>query len=1206
MRSLLLVVTLLAQTPNPAQVQTGTVTGRLLALNGTPAAGIRVSAMPAADPAKPSGTNSSDGTVLTSLTQTDAAGRYRLENLPAGRYYILAGFVDAPTYYPGVTATATATSVAVTARATVTGIDFQAARSSTGLSLSGRLKRDSNEGVGGLNIFLSGNDQYPNIRSMPDGTFEFSKLRPGTYSISVSTPNFPPQQIVLADKDISGMDFVIPWTVDVTGNVSVEGGGIRPNLTLTFAGGPRGISSTTARDSFRTTLPEGAYAIAVNGLPSGFFVKSIKSGSIDLQTEPLKLSRTSPPPAIAITLGVSSPPPWVKLSGRVTGLPNPGTSQTRLSLNGPIADSLNVVLGADGSFEFLKLLPGNYSVSITPTSIAIPPVAIIVPNFDLNGVLISFPAVREITGQISVEDGGPIPATSLSLVGTFGLTLDTSPPTLAQLLVGASQPRNSVYVNINLQQDGTFKAALPEGQYRITAMPQFRNASGSVYAVKAFTYGTTDLTKDAVSVSSTDTASLKLTFGPTTPVTWLKVTGRVTGIDSSSLAVNSLTVTLNGSGLLTSWTSTVKPDGSFEFPKVYPGTYTARITAPNTGSAGNLNFGMATTTINLAGTDVTGIEIAVPRQKDITGRVTLEGRGPMPRFGMPLAPLPGTPNSQIQFLNINPQPDGTFRVTIPEGERQIGAAGNLPAGYTLKSMTYGTTDVLKSPLKVAVSDSAELRVTLTTPNLAPVRVSGKLTGVDDSAFARGFAIAILSGSGYIAQLTVPINADRSFQFPEVFPGNYSVRVTGSGILNSPIVPVIVASVDVENIEVAVPRQKEVTGRLILEGSGPMARMVIGLSPLAGGPTSGIGLPQGATAGLPGGPPSTMNINPQPDGTFRLTLLEGEQRVGPVSGLPPGYTLKSLTYGATDLLKNPLKVAASDSFEIRAVVTTSNPTPVRVSGRVIGLDGASFARGPVNAIMTSTMYPVTLNAAVHTDGTFEFPSVYPGSFVLRALGPAVLNSPNLTVTVTNADVLNLEIRVPNLKDITGHLVIEGGGPYPLFALPLASLPASFASPGISGTLPTIRPGADGTFHIGLPEGESRVTNFIGLPPGYTVKSFSYGSTDLLKGPLKVTLADAAEFQITLVNTATPVKVSGRVDSVDLNALAANPIRVTMIGSFVVPITADVRADGSFEFPRVYPGNYRVSAAPRSAQILPVGIPLVVADKEIAGVVVTIPK
>jgi hypothetical protein len=258
-------------------------------------------------------------------------------------------------------------------------------------------------------------------------------------------------------------------------------------------------------------------------------------------------------------------------------------------------------------------------------------------------------------------------------------------------------------------------------------------------------------------------------------------------------------------------------------------------------------------------------------------------------------------------------------------------------------------------------------------------------------------------------------------------------------------------------------------------------------------------------------------------------------------------------------------------------------------------------------MTSAMYGATLNSEVSTDGSFEFPTVYPGSFVLRANGISVLSSPNLTVTVANTDIEKLEIRVPTLTDITGHVVIEGGGPYPLFAVQLTGLPSAIGAAGPSGTLPTIRPGTDGTFHIGLPAGESRAANFVGLPPGYRVKSFSFGSTDLLKNPMKIAATDTTELQITLVNAATPVKVSGRIEGMDLNVPAKTPVGVTMTSpSFMVPLTVDVRSDGTFEFSKVYPGNYRILAETGSTPTQRIPVPMVVGDKEIAGLVITVPK
>src|SRR5688572_27464981 len=99
MKNVLLVVALCVASVAAAQVgiPNGTITGQVLARDGQPAVGVRVSAMAVPDPGMPA----TGGTALVSLGMTDSAGRYRLESIPPGRYYVVAGFVDGPTYYPG-------------------------------------------------------------------------------------------------------------------------------------------------------------------------------------------------------------------------------------------------------------------------------------------------------------------------------------------------------------------------------------------------------------------------------------------------------------------------------------------------------------------------------------------------------------------------------------------------------------------------------------------------------------------------------------------------------------------------------------------------------------------------------------------------------------------------------------------------------------------------------------------------------------------------------------------------------------------------------------------------------------------------------------------------------------------------------------------------------------------------------------------------
>ena len=114
--SLLLFVPALIQiTALQAQSQKGVIAGQIRAQIGV-SAGIRIAAV---------GVNDASG-ALVSIAVTDAAGRYRLEEIPPGEYRIIAGAVASPLYYPGTANADVAKTVSVAAGATITGIDFAA------------------------------------------------------------------------------------------------------------------------------------------------------------------------------------------------------------------------------------------------------------------------------------------------------------------------------------------------------------------------------------------------------------------------------------------------------------------------------------------------------------------------------------------------------------------------------------------------------------------------------------------------------------------------------------------------------------------------------------------------------------------------------------------------------------------------------------------------------------------------------------------------------------------------------------------------------------------------------------------------------------------------------------------------------------------------------------------------------------------------
>ena len=222
---------------------------------------------------------------------------------------------------------------------------------------------------------------------------------------------------------------------------------------------------------------------------------------------------------------------------------------------------------------------------------------------------------------------------------------------------------------------------------------------------------------------------------------------------------------------------------------------------------------------------------------------------------------------------------------MPEGERRLGEAQNLPPGYTLKAATYGTTDLLRNPLKIDKADTAQLVLTLTAPGVSPVSVSGQVNGLDSGAVTTSNARVILNSASFATNLNALVRPDGSFAFPAVFPGNYSAQVTVPGLVTAnQAMNFVVSDRAVTDLQLVVPTQHAVSARIVVEGGGPIPRLPLMVTQFESADGRG--------------PSTAVVLNPQPDGTVRIALPEGRRLA--VNQVPAGYSLKSLMYGDTDL------------------------------------------------------------------------------------------------------------------------------------------------------------------------------------------------------------------------------------------------------------------------------------------------------------------
>jgi hypothetical protein len=195
--------------------QNASVAGVIRALDGTPTAGIRVAVreVPVL--------NATSKEALARIGQTDRTGHYKLEDILPGRYYITAGLLDSPTYYPGVSSAKEAQIVEVGPGSVLVNLDFALVQS-PGAGVSGRVKGLAQDTLGDMCVVLMPeNLTYRPLKILTaiikeDGTFEFTGISNGRYALRVvrsrfaSTIDAPYAPVVstfeVIDKDVRGLE----------------------------------------------------------------------------------------------------------------------------------------------------------------------------------------------------------------------------------------------------------------------------------------------------------------------------------------------------------------------------------------------------------------------------------------------------------------------------------------------------------------------------------------------------------------------------------------------------------------------------------------------------------------------------------------------------------------------------------------------------------------------------------------------------------------------------------------------------------------------------------------------------------------------------------------------------------------------------------------------------------------------------------------
>jgi hypothetical protein len=358
---------------------------------------------------------------------TNDLGEYRVFGLAAGKYYVSAqyhgnltpdGEEYATTFYPHSADASAATPLAVPAGAQMRNIDIQLARSRS-VTVRGRVSLD----IQGQKVMImlsmlprmvmgiasvSLNSRGASVR--PDGTFEISRVTPGSYNLTatatIDDKRYAARTMVqVGNTDVEGVAVTVRAGGSVTGKVHVEG---RPDeQVLSVSVGLRAwesggvIFSTTPQTkvqpdgSFQwTDVSADRYAFYATGLPEGYYVKSVRSGGTDVLANGYEAAGGS------ATFDVVVSPNAGSIEGTVVDGNSQKFAGATIALVPEARDRMERYANREGDqegrFRFRNLIPGEYRLFAWEE---VPSYAWMDPDYMRE---------IEIKGQkVTVTEGGP-------------------------------------------------------------------------------------------------------------------------------------------------------------------------------------------------------------------------------------------------------------------------------------------------------------------------------------------------------------------------------------------------------------------------------------------------------------------------------------------------------------------------------------------------------------------------------------------------------------------------------------------------------------------------------------------------------------------------------------------------------------------------------------------------------------------------------
>jgi hypothetical protein len=329
---------------------------------------------------------------LKSAAESNEAGEYRVFDLPPGKYVLqvspprrgATGIFYAWTpaaYYPGVSAPAQAIPIDLSP-GQEGGADLKIAPGQT-YAIAGYVQAATEDlSCGGCVVEAVQHDPpyrigFPqNARVSGENTFLLKGLSPGEYSLVLRPGNGKPPvgqtQVTIRDRNLADVGLAVAAPQSVTVRLVLEDAPDQIDTSawvarLSPAGLPEGWPVMEAKVEGKQfaideVLPA-RYRFELSGLPPGAYLKALRAAGQPLADADITVPADAPLPALEAVVGFDGAVIQGKAlaAARLLLMPERGQSaRARVAATNP-----------DGSFSFVSVPPGNYTLYALPSSSAL-------------------------------------------------------------------------------------------------------------------------------------------------------------------------------------------------------------------------------------------------------------------------------------------------------------------------------------------------------------------------------------------------------------------------------------------------------------------------------------------------------------------------------------------------------------------------------------------------------------------------------------------------------------------------------------------------------------------------------------------------------------------------------------------------------------------------------------------------------------------